>query len=169
MKKFLPTSPTHSVNKSGFTLIELLVVIAIIAILAVIGFAIVSTSTTGAKDARRRSDINALADALEQKKFADPANPLSTYVSITGADLSSGTIPDDPDTGFDYCMWSSITAAASADTSTLTWAATSACPTVSATVIYAAFSPTITTGTTAWRLCARLNSGTAYCRISGTK
>lgn len=156
-------------KQKGFTLIELLVVIAIIAILAVIGFAVVSTSTIGAKDARRRSDINALADALEHKKFADPTNPSSTYLSITEADLSSGKIPDDPDTAFDYCMWSTTTAAAAADTSTLAWAATAACPTVSATILYPAFSKTITTGTTAWRLCARLNDGTAYCRISGTK
>lgn len=52
-------------RRSGFTLIELLVVISIIAVLAVIGMAVFTGVQKGARDAKRRGDIQAISRALE--------------------------------------------------------------------------------------------------------
>ena len=52
-------------RKSGFTLIELLVVISIIAVLSVIGMVVFSGVQKGARDAKRRGDVDAIAKALE--------------------------------------------------------------------------------------------------------
>ena len=74
-------------KKSGFTLIELLVVISIIAILSAIGMTVFSGVQKGARDARRKGDIDAISKALEIYKslnglypaggwyFSDSANP----------------------------------------------------------------------------------------------
>ncbi|MCL2110483.1 type II secretion system protein GspG [Microgenomates group bacterium] len=48
----------------GFSLIELMVVIAIIAILAVIGINGYSSAVRKGRDARRKADVNAIAQAL---------------------------------------------------------------------------------------------------------
>ncbi len=52
-------------KKRGFTLIELLVVMAILGILAVIGLGSFSSAQAKARDARRKSDLNGIAKALE--------------------------------------------------------------------------------------------------------
>lgn len=50
----------------GFTLIELLVVISIIAILITLGFTSFSSAQKKARDAKRKSDIRDIKNALEQ-------------------------------------------------------------------------------------------------------
>ncbi len=62
-------------QKKGFTLIELLVVIAIIAILSVIGFTVFTNAQKGARDSKRRSDIDSIAKALEIYKSANGNYP----------------------------------------------------------------------------------------------
>lgn len=93
MKKILPTSTTLSVNKKGFTLVELLVVISIIAILSIIGLTVFTGVQKNARDARRQSDVDAIAKALETTYN----NATAAYPAIdcTKA-FSQGTCPQDP-------------------------------------------------------------------------
>lgn len=79
--------------KSGFTLVELLVVVAIIAILSIIGFAIFTDNLKKARDATRRSDIDAIGSALEAHYKVGGANP---YLPPEPGWFSSGSIPQDP-------------------------------------------------------------------------
>ncbi len=81
--------------KKGFTLIELLVVIAIIAILSVIGFTVFTNVQKGARDAKRRSDIDAIAKALEVH-YKDGLCPPNNYCPPYPSYFSSGTVPRDP-------------------------------------------------------------------------
>lgn len=64
-------------KQKGFTLIELLVSMTIVAILATIGFTIYSDVQKSARDAKRKSDLNAVAKALEQYKTANGSYPYS--------------------------------------------------------------------------------------------
>ena len=89
MKKFLPKSIK---NPSGFTLIELLVVIAIIAILSVIGIAVYSGVQKNTRDARRKADIDAIAQSLETAKTIGS----TTYPIMANAMFASGSVPVDP-------------------------------------------------------------------------
>lgn len=98
--------------KNGFTIIELLVVITIIAILTSFGIVSYSSANKRSRDAKRKSDIEAIRQALEMYR-ADK----SFYPSAGGGDwynvgsldftsvLVSGylpSMPDDPKTGLDY-------------------------------------------------------------------
>ena len=85
MKKFLPVK--------GFTLVELLVVVSIIAILSVIGLAIFGNIQKGARDARRKTDVDSIAQAMEINYGKDIAGQ---YKGLLDNMFSSGTIPKDP-------------------------------------------------------------------------
>lgn len=87
-------------DRKGFTLIELLVVIAIIAILSTIGLTLFNGAQQNARDARRKSDIDAIAAALEAKR--EPGK--STYSAISATDFSSGVIPADTYPTQRYCI-----------------------------------------------------------------
>ena len=90
MKKFLPKTLK---NISGFTLVELLVVISIIAILSVLGISLFGGVQQRARDTERRSEINAIKDALEQR--FDAAS--GTYPGPLQATwFANGVIPNDP-------------------------------------------------------------------------
>src|SRR3989338_11236591 len=52
-------------NRKGFTLIELLIVLSIIGILAALGFSSYLNSVKSGRDARRKSDLRAIQNALE--------------------------------------------------------------------------------------------------------
>lgn len=80
--------------KKGFTLIELLVVISILSILSLIGFAAFRNVQGTARDSRRKSDIDEIAKAYEQRYAKD-----GTYSDVVGADFASGTIPTPPEGG----------------------------------------------------------------------
>jgi len=85
-------------KQKGFTLIELLIVISIIAILSVIGMAIYGSVQGNARDAKRRSDMDAIAIALEQRY-----NPYThTFPAVEDGWFQSGK-PKDPN-GSDYTV-----------------------------------------------------------------
>lgn len=96
MKKFLPKAVN---NPAGFTLVELLVVISIIAILSVLGISLFGGVQQRARDARRRTDIGAIKNALEQRFDSTtglyPGPLVSTW-------FANNAIPLDPTTGSAY-------------------------------------------------------------------
>ena len=81
----------------GFTLVELLIVISIIAILSVVGIVVFTNVQKGARDARRKADVESIAKAYE-------VNYSGKYNGLTSANFASGAIPQDPAKG-DYFNW----------------------------------------------------------------
>lgn len=76
---------SYPMSKSnGFTLIELLVVIAVIGMLSTVAFASLNSARAKARDARRRSDLEQILLAFEQR-YADSG----TYV-IPGTGWAGG-------------------------------------------------------------------------------
>ncbi len=87
---------TKNRNKTGFTLIELLVVIAIIGILATIGIVSLNGSREKARDARRVSDIGAMASGLLlyreiYKEYPYPSNDGGKCANTNFTELANGT------------------------------------------------------------------------------
>lgn len=152
MRKKLPTG---RLNKKGFTLIELLVVISIIAILSVVGVTIYQGQQKNARDARRRADITAIAQAMESQKTSGSV----TYKALENNYFSAGVVPADPTNtssdlvndacGFNggtvcrYCVRSTVGQCGNADTPVAVGA-----PWDVAT----------------WTVCANLESGGYFCR-----
>ncbi len=71
----------------GFTIVEVVVVMVIMATLMVLGFALLTGSQRGARDAERQGDITALINGLESRYKA--GNPVVTSPSY----VASGTYP----------------------------------------------------------------------------
>lgn len=103
MYKLLPKT-IHNRNCKGFTLVELLVVISIIAILAVVGFTVFSGVQKGARDAKRRADIEGISKALESH-YNDTTSPCSATsalpycASVDASFFSAGAVPTNPGPG----------------------------------------------------------------------
>ncbi len=147
--------PGQKLNKKGFTLVELLVVISIIAILSVIGITVFQGQQKNARDARRRADIESIAQAMEAQKTSGS----TTYKAIKDNFFSAGKIPVDPTNtsstsvdnacGFGggtvcrYCVRSAVGQCADADTPVAEGA-----PGDVAT----------------WTVCANLEAGEYFCR-----
>jgi prepilin-type N-terminal cleavage/methylation domain-containing protein len=64
-------------KRKGFTLIELLVVIAIIGLLSTLSVVSLNSARGKAKDAARKSDMNAIAKAMELYNVEEGGYPLS--------------------------------------------------------------------------------------------
>lgn len=79
-------------GKKGFTLVELMVVISVIAILTVIGVVIYQGQQKNARDARRKSDIKAIVNAMEAGKPPGQIN----YNVLKDDMFTSGKVPVDP-------------------------------------------------------------------------
>lgn len=109
----MPAYFKYSHHKTkGFTLVELLVVISIIAILSVIGITVFSGVQKNARDAKRISDIKAIANALEQYHLQYGGYPCglansnssvigdgsqaNTYGDKLKEFFSGGVVPTDP-------------------------------------------------------------------------
>ncbi|MGB9883476.1 MAG: type II secretion system protein [Microgenomates group bacterium] len=98
--------------KKAFTLLELLVVIGIIAILVALGTTSYSTAQKKSRDAKRKSDLKAIQNALEQYYsicsyvYPTPAAgyvPSSIICNNPYTVIMSST-PKDPKTGVSYKM-----------------------------------------------------------------
>src|SRR5260221_1387696 len=86
-------------NQQGFTLVELLVAIAIIAILAIIGLTVFTGLQRGARDATRRSDVQAVSKALE----ANYDTSGGRYTALATSQFAGGVVPADPLAGTTSC------------------------------------------------------------------
>lgn len=87
-------------KKNGFSLLELLVVISIIAILIAIGMVGFTAVQKRGRDARRRGDMKAWQDALEQL-YAEETdyNGSETNCSESVSQHMNGVTPVDPKGG----------------------------------------------------------------------
>ncbi|MFA7170282.1 MAG: type II secretion system protein [Candidatus Paceibacterota bacterium] len=104
-------------NKNGFTLIELLVVISIIGTLSTIAMTSLNGARAKARDARRKSEINALALAAQSYYYDHGSYPTnscsyggdwsSTFKSQMGSYFSSFPVaPGATNDGSNYyCSW----------------------------------------------------------------
>lgn len=90
-------------NKKGFTLIELLVVIAIIGMLAATVLTSLGTARAKGRDARRISDMQSIALALELYADSNKGNYPATLSGLVSAYLPS--VPTDPSTGSAYLYY----------------------------------------------------------------
>lgn len=86
--------------KRAFTLLELLVVIGIIAILISLGAVSYSTAQKKARDAKRKTDLHAIQNTLEQYYSVCTTNPY-IYPSLSG-DLSGALSCATPSMTFTY-------------------------------------------------------------------
>jgi prepilin-type N-terminal cleavage/methylation domain-containing protein len=112
MRKF-PISNFQTNLKSqishAFTLLEMLVVIGIIAVLVGMGSISYSTAQKKARDAKRKGDLNAIQNALEQHysicNYSYPIPTDSAFSNIYCASPTTGimpTVPTDPKTTTPY-------------------------------------------------------------------
>lgn len=99
----MPKSRVYNPERSrrGFTLVELLVTISIVAILSVIGIVIYSQVTVNARDARRKIDLQNIAQALEVYYQKNGRYPITTdwilsnnTIWITDSDPAKPLVPD---------------------------------------------------------------------------
>jgi prepilin-type N-terminal cleavage/methylation domain-containing protein len=99
-------------TKKGFTLLEMLVVVGIIAVLVSIGISSYSTAQKKSRDAKRKSDLKAIQNALEQYYSicgytypAPSSGRVPTSITCTNpATTIMPTVPVDPRTGTRYTM-----------------------------------------------------------------
>lgn len=144
MKRFLPKS-----SNSGFTLVELLIVVSIIAVLSVVGMVVYGNLATGARDAARKADVQAISKALEVNKTG------AGYQVLAGSQFASGSMPVTDPSDKLYCLTTTTAAVNGADPAT--W--TTACPTD--------YSPVSATNPAAnsseFKVCADLESGSRFC------
>ena len=98
-------------NKKGFSLLELLVVIGIIGILVSMGIVSFSTAQKKARDAKRKTDLRAIKNAMEQYysvcNGAYPPSPLGNNITTSASCSINGqvimaTVPRDPKTTSPY-------------------------------------------------------------------
>jgi len=87
-------------KKNGFTLIELLIVMAILAILSGIGLGSFLSAQMKSRDARRKSDLKSVSQALEAYLNDHQQYPLGTAGKIVGCDVA-GTYPTS-------CSWGDV-------------------------------------------------------------
>jgi type IV pilus assembly protein PilA len=100
VQKNFSSLTSHFSSQKGFTLIELLVVIGILAVLLAITLIAINPAKqfSQANDTKRRSDVNAILNAVNQYAADNKGNitPLAIPVSPAAAGIIS-------DTGVDIC------------------------------------------------------------------
>ncbi len=81
-------------KEKGFTLIELLVVVAIISLLASVVMASLSSARSKSRDAKRKSDLHQIQNALALYYNTNGSYPVARSFSAWAADWSnSGSLP----------------------------------------------------------------------------
>lgn len=159
MKKLLPKSFN---NPRGVTLIELLVVISIIAILAVIGATIFSGVQSRARDAKRRSDVAAIAKAYEAQKTSGT----TTYPASSGTWFAGSVVPVETSTDRNYILVYSVASGATVAPPGAWTAQTPAVnPTAVAGTTVTTFAAALPATITSFQACALLENpaNTAFC------
>lgn len=106
------------------------------------------------RDARRQSDVDAIAKALETNKTPGA----TTYKALVVSMFAGAAVPTDPGSTTTYCVNTGATAPQAPDAAG--W--TSGCP--SGWSLVGVGSPADLVA--AWTICARLESGQAYCKYS---
>jgi prepilin-type N-terminal cleavage/methylation domain-containing protein len=97
-------------NKSAFTLLEMLVVIGIISVIVSMGFVSYSTSQKKARDAKRKSDLSTIRNAMEQYysvcnySYPTTINSPIQCTSVAPTVMIMPTVPVDPKTTTPYPM-----------------------------------------------------------------
>lgn len=95
-----------SLKTRGFTLIEILVTIAIMGVLTTAGIASYTASQKRARDAKRKVDLRAIQNALEQYYsicgFQYPASFGASIACASPNVVFMQTVPNDPRTGVRY-------------------------------------------------------------------
>lgn len=136
----------------GFTLVELMIVVAIIAILAAVGLSVFSGIQKKARDAARRSDVQAIAKVLETNKKD------TGYQALAAAQFAGGVIPTKDAQNLSYCVnGTTANSPQTAVSPNATTCATAGMVTPSITAV-----PSDTSK--AWTICAWLEeTGAAYC------
>jgi len=96
-------------NKHGFTLLEMLVVLGIIGVIMAIATSSFSTAQKKARDSRRRSDLKAIQNAVEQYysicgyKYPTPnSGAISSVVCLNPTTAILPVVPKDPKTDIGY-------------------------------------------------------------------
>ena len=95
---------TNKLMRKAFTLLELLVVIGIISILVSLGTFSYSTAQKKARDTKRKGDVNAISNALEQYYSVcgfsyptpDSGTAFTTVTCPTGPVVIMTGVPIDP-------------------------------------------------------------------------
>lgn len=159
---------TKDMNK-GFTLIELLVVISIIAILSVIAITLFGSAQKNARDARRHTEIDSIANALETMRTSGSAYYSGT---LTATSFTGGTFPvDNGNTANNttsnpqilpprYCIITAVSGAAMNGEPT-TWSSNTNCPSAPAGYNVLSDPAALLANTSSWRVCTRLEASTA--------
>lgn len=112
---------------AGFTLIELLVVVGIIVVLATVGLVSYRSANQGARDSKRKADIEAVRQALvlykqENTLYPQPSetDQLLRFTSVVGTLVNNGFLsapgPSDPtryaytrkDSGQGFCVCATL-------------------------------------------------------------
>ncbi|MEK7544857.1 MAG: type II secretion system protein [Patescibacteria group bacterium] len=96
-------------SRLGFTLIELLIVIVIMGILSVAFLPTVLSGPKKARDARRISDVNSIAQAVQSFNLESSTGAYPTTLSDLGKYFTNNQTPKDPGTSADYIFFVNAT------------------------------------------------------------
>lgn len=108
MNKVTRFSHLFFLAQKGFTLIELMVVVSIIGVLMAAGILTFANAQKGAKDTKRKGDVDSISKAMEQYYLTNKAYPTASYATAIGGFFPSGSLPVDS-AGTAYTLTSTAT------------------------------------------------------------
>lgn len=95
----------RSNHADGYTLLEILIVIALIGILVAIGSVSYTQAQKSSRDSRRRADMKAMQNAMEQYYADNGAYPATASPSCNpGVSYMPSGLPADPKPGQSYTI-----------------------------------------------------------------